>query len=248
MSAYGLALADVVEEAQEPVACIYGSDTYPELKARLDALASKARQSLKVDWSWFLTLLKLIFEKFSKGLSIVKLGWYRPARRGKAQSTWVALLALVLASCLTFFSFQYLAYFHISSPYIALLKRLVALRNPQARGFGEASITTELFLHMRYERTDCALMISGGSKGVGFEKNFEAQYMREFGFTIPGRPLVVDDVRVRATGRGITTSEKNVCVVAWSTTLALIITCSGPFGFVSPLAACTIAAFTKWLA
>jgi hypothetical protein len=48
LSAYGLALADVVEEAQEPVACIYGSDTHPDLKARLDALAGKARQRLEV--------------------------------------------------------------------------------------------------------------------------------------------------------------------------------------------------------
>jgi hypothetical protein len=48
LSAYGLALADVVEEAQEPVACIYGSDTHPDLKARLDTLAGKARQRLEV--------------------------------------------------------------------------------------------------------------------------------------------------------------------------------------------------------
>jgi 5-oxoprolinase (ATP-hydrolysing) len=48
LSAYGLALADVVEEAQEPVACTYGPDTHPQLKARLDALAARARTKLNV--------------------------------------------------------------------------------------------------------------------------------------------------------------------------------------------------------
>jgi 5-oxoprolinase (ATP-hydrolysing) len=33
-------------------------------------------------------------------------------------------------------------------------------------------------------------------------KAFEANYFREFGFTLTGRSIHVDDVRVRATGKG----------------------------------------------
>ena len=46
---------------------------------------------------------------------------------------------------------------------------------------------------------------SGGSDGVptfgDFATSFTAAYKREFGFDIPGRVIVVDDVRVRCVGR-----------------------------------------------
>ena len=35
---------------------------------------------------------------------------------------------------------------------------------------------------------------------MSFEISFTEQYAREFGFTIPGREILVDDIRVRATG------------------------------------------------
>lgn len=82
----------------------------------------------------------------------------------------------------------------------------------QARGFDRSRIKCERFLHMRYEKTDCALMISGGEEGTGFEEAFLAQYLREFGFTIPGRPLVIDDVRVRATASGTPVVDRKVRV------------------------------------
>ncbi len=57
---------------------------------------------------------------------------------------------------------------------------------------------------MRYDRTDCALMCLGNSnsnsgnlapKNGDFEAAFLAAYKREFGFTIPDRKIIVDDIR-----------------------------------------------------
>lgn len=95
-------------------------------------------------------------------------------------------------------------------------------------------IRTEAFLHLRYERTDCALMCSakghpptpGSCRAGDFAAAFASRcvpagtpgsgwglprpatltpspchrYRTEFGFTIPDRAVVVDDVRVRGTG------------------------------------------------
>ncbi|XP_055559879.1 5-oxoprolinase isoform X3 [Falco cherrug] len=69
-------------------------------------------------------------------------------------------------------------------------------------------IRTEAFLHLRYEGTDCALMCSAkghpptprSCHAGDFQAAFTSRYLREFGFTIPDRPVVVDDVRVRGTG------------------------------------------------
>ncbi|XP_072855570.2 5-oxoprolinase [Pogona vitticeps] len=127
LSAYGLALADVVHEAQEPCALAYSREAYARLDERIAAL----------------------------------------------EQTCVAAL--------------------------------------EAQGFARSQISTESFLHLRYERTDCALMCS--AKGYpatpetccsgDFGAAFTARYQQEFGFTIPNRAILVDDVRVR----GIASSQ-----------------------------------------
>ncbi|XP_055204475.2 5-oxoprolinase isoform X3 [Gorilla gorilla gorilla] len=79
----------------------------------------------------------------------------------------------------------------------------------QAQGFPRSQISTESFLHLRYRGTDCALMVSAhqhpatarSPRAGDFGAAFVERYMREFGFVIPERPVVVDDVRVRGTGR-----------------------------------------------
>uniref|UniRef100_A0A8C8S128 5-oxoprolinase, ATP-hydrolysing n=1 Tax=Pelusios castaneus TaxID=367368 RepID=A0A8C8S128_9SAUR len=76
LSAYGLALADVVHEAQEPCSVRYGPESYAQLDERIVALEAECVQAL------------------------------------------------------------------------------------QAQGFSRSQICTEPFLHLRYERTDCALMCS----------------------------------------------------------------------------------------
>ncbi|XP_065484214.1 5-oxoprolinase isoform X2 [Caloenas nicobarica] len=124
LSAYGLALADVVQEAQEPCALRYEPQSFPRLDGRLDALQRRCRDALR------------------------------------------------------------------------------------AQGFTGEQIRTEGFLHLRYEGTDCALMCSAkghpptdsSCRAGDFLAAFTSRYQAEFGFTIPGRAVVVDDVRVRGTG------------------------------------------------
>jgi len=65
------------------------------------------------------------------------------------------------------------------------------------QGYDEASIAVERYINMRYEGTDNAIMIQE-SKEKTFEEAFEALYMREFGFTLQGREILIDDYRVRA--------------------------------------------------
>uniref|UniRef100_A0A5F8H024 5-oxoprolinase, ATP-hydrolysing n=1 Tax=Monodelphis domestica TaxID=13616 RepID=A0A5F8H024_MONDO len=71
-----------------------------------------------------------------------------------------------------------------------------------------SQIQTEKFLHLRYQRTDCALMVSArrhpptpySSQEGDFGTAFTERYQEEFGFIIPERPVLVDDVRVRGMG------------------------------------------------
>ncbi|XP_047381473.1 5-oxoprolinase isoform X3 [Sciurus carolinensis] len=120
LSALGLALADVVHEAQEPCSLPYTSETFMQLDQRLSLLEEQCVDAL------------------------------------------------------------------------------------QAQGFPRSQISTESFLHLRYQGTDCALMVSAhqhpatarSPRAGDFGAAFVERYLREFGFVIPERPVVVDDVRV----------------------------------------------------
>ncbi|XP_039569288.1 5-oxoprolinase, partial [Passer montanus] len=115
LSALGLALADAVQEEQEPCALPYGPAAFPRLEARLRELERRCRDALG------------------------------------------------------------------------------------AQGFAPEQIRTEPFLHLRYEGTDCALMVSAqghparpGTCAAGdFLAAFTDRYQQEFGFTIPGRAVLV---------------------------------------------------------
>ncbi|XP_056155592.1 5-oxoprolinase isoform X2 [Lampris incognitus] len=125
LSAYGLALADVVEEMQEPCSLQYDQRSFSELDRRVDLLTQRCCETL------------------------------------------------------------------------------------HARGFSSGQITTEVFLHLRYEGTDCALMVTAADypsnvqscRSGDFRSAFTKRYLKEFGFTIPDRPIVVDDIRVRGSGK-----------------------------------------------
>ncbi|XP_035981040.1 5-oxoprolinase isoform X1 [Fundulus heteroclitus] len=134
LSAYGLALADVVEEVQEPCSLKYEQQCFSELDRRMEQLCGRCRDTL----------------------------------------------------C--------------------------------ARGFSSAQITTEVFLHLRYEGTDCALMVTADGypghalscRAGDFRSAFTKRYLKEFGFTIPDRPIMVDDIRVRGCGKsGINSVHKS---------------------------------------
>ncbi|KAJ8010689.1 hypothetical protein DPEC_G00077730 [Dallia pectoralis] len=125
LSAYGLALADVVEEVQEPCSLQYHPGSFSELDRRVELLTQRCTETL--------------------------IG----------------------------------------------------------RGFSSTQITTEVFLHLRYQKTDCALMVTaagypGNSQSCrsgDFRRAFTDRYRKEFGFTISDRPIMVDDVRVRGSGK-----------------------------------------------
>ncbi|XP_034016310.1 5-oxoprolinase isoform X2 [Thalassophryne amazonica] len=125
LSAYGLALADVVEEVQEPCSLRYEQQFFNDLDGRMEQLLQRCRDTL----------------------------------------------------C--------------------------------ARGFTSGQITTEVFLHLRYERTDCAFMVTASGypsnaqscRTGDFCTAFTKRYLKEFGFTITDRPIMVDDIRVRGCGK-----------------------------------------------
>lgn len=71
------------------------------------------------------------------------------------------------------------------------------------QGFDEKHIVLEPYLHMRYDGTDCALMVppspasDSTPKSGDFLKSFVERYKLEFGFVIQGRDVIIDDIRVR---------------------------------------------------
>ncbi|KAK9471535.1 Hydantoinase B/oxoprolinase-domain-containing protein [Dipodascopsis tothii] len=125
LSAYGMALADVVEEAQEPCALAYAAAAAGEFAARLAGLRARAAAGLR------------------------------------------------------------------------------------AQGFRDADMAFDDYLNMRYQGTESALMVVRPADG-DFRAAFVAQHQHEFGFTLPDRDVVVDDVRVRAVGRSPAPAEPSV--------------------------------------
>ncbi|GBP79515.1 5-oxoprolinase [Eumeta japonica] len=133
LSAYGMALADVVHEAQEPCAKRYKPESFDYLDNALEKLGGTCKEKLRAQ---------------------------------------------------------------VDHHY---------LKN----GFTDSQIVLEPYLHLRYEGTDCALMISPASQAVedtsckhgDFYTAFIDRYKNEFGFTISGRDIIVDDIRVRGVGK-----------------------------------------------
>lgn len=89
-----------------------------------------------------------------------------------------------------------------------------------AQGFTTDRIVIEPFLHLRYDATDSALMC-GPSPATSdsevvvdtygdFYATFLERYRTEFGFVIGGRKVVVDDIRIRASGKSNTPTEASI--------------------------------------
>lgn len=84
------------------------------------------------------------------------------------------------------------------------------------------SIVLEPFLHMRFDGTDCALMVSPDDisdetsndiliPNVGdFSKSFHRRYKSEFGFILFNRRIIIDDIRVRGCGKSKTPEENEI--------------------------------------
>ena len=88
------------------------------------------------------------------------------------------------------------------------------------QGFAEDKIEFEEYLNMRYRGTESALMIIKPNKEEAtgeydgdewaFEKAFIKQHEQEFGFTLPDRDIIIDDVRARGIGKTFEGLEKTV--------------------------------------
>ncbi|KAI5815672.1 Hydantoinase B/oxoprolinase-domain-containing protein [Pyronema omphalodes] len=92
-------------------------------------------------------------------------------------------------------------------------KASAALRD---QGFEQKDIVYEEYLNMRYRGTESALMIVKPEAGEFAEGNdaygaaFIRQHEQEFGFTLPDRDILVDDIRVRGIGKSNIQMEKTV--------------------------------------
>ncbi|KAK9326021.1 Hydantoinase B/oxoprolinase-domain-containing protein [Lipomyces orientalis] len=126
LSAYGMALADVVQEVQEPSSYIFTPQTQSIFVERFDELQKKASASL------------------------------------------------------------------------------------HDQGFDDSLIDFELYLNMRYQGTESALMIIKPIDGWDFEKAFVNHHLQEFGFILPNRDIIVDDIRVRGIGKSYQLDERSV--------------------------------------
>lgn len=87
------------------------------------------------------------------------------------------------------------------------------------QGFVGKSIEFEEYLNMRYRGTETSLMIVVEKEAAekeydgdtwAFGKAFIKQHQQEFGFTLPDRDIIVDDVRVRGIGKSFSGLEKTV--------------------------------------
>ena len=88
------------------------------------------------------------------------------------------------------------------------------------QGFSSESIVFEEYLNMRYRGTESALMIvkpteeeakeSFDGDDWAFGKAFITQHEQEFGFTLPDRDIIVDDVRARGIGKSYKGQDRTV--------------------------------------
>lgn len=98
--------------------------------------------------------------------------------------------------------------------------RVKSAQRLREQGFDERSIVFEEYLNMRYRGTESALMILKpnkeeadalfGREDWAFGKIFTRQHEQEFGFTLPDRDIIVDDVRVRGIGKSFQVPEQTV--------------------------------------
>lgn len=73
---------------------------------------------------------------------------------------------------------------------------------------GFKDITTEVYLNLRYDGTDCALMTLQPEPGNwDFQSAFFELYTQEFGFLLYNRDIIVDDIRVRGIGKTVQNND-----------------------------------------
>jgi len=107
---------------------------------------------------------------------------------------------------------------YLQSKMEELKKRSTATLKDQ--GFKDDKIHFEEYLNMRYRGTESPLMVvkpsqeevekDYGGKDWAFGKAFVKQHEQEFGFTLPDRDIIIDDVRARGIGKTFQGLQKTV--------------------------------------
>ncbi len=70
----------------------------------------------------------------------------------------------------------------------------------ERQGFSTDAMEYTAFLNLRYQGTDTAMMIPR-PEDDDYVGAFRRTYLREFGFDLTGRSILIDDIRVRARGK-----------------------------------------------
>ena len=70
-----------------------------------------------------------------------------------------------------------------------------------AQGVAAERIGATRTLHLKYEGTDTTLEVPAGPAVAPIVAEFETRYARQYGFLMPGRPLVIEAAAVEAVGR-----------------------------------------------
>ena len=68
------------------------------------------------------------------------------------------------------------------------------------QGFSIDKVSCDYFLNMRYSGSNNSIMTLQKDIDADFLSNFEKTHQLEFGFCFKDKPVVVDDIRVRAVG------------------------------------------------
>ncbi|KAJ3327850.1 hypothetical protein HDU76_011010 [Blyttiomyces sp. JEL0837] len=72
----------------------------------------------------------------------------------------------------------------------------------KSQGFADSNIVIEVFLNLRYQGTDTSIMtMQPSSTSWDFPSAFIDRHKTEFGFTLPDRPIIIDDIRIRGVGK-----------------------------------------------
>ncbi len=91
----------------------------------------------------------------------------------------------------------------LDSDTLAALERRLDLLEAAARkeltdqGYPGGAARVRRYLNLRYQGTNTAIMMCPG-QGASYAQAFRDAYLREFGFDLPDRKILVDDIRVRA--------------------------------------------------
>ncbi|VDM76773.1 unnamed protein product [Strongylus vulgaris] len=156
LSAYGIALAKVVNEAQEPANLVFSEG-----------------------------IQRVFIHKYSSLLSAYGIALAKVVNEAQEPANLV-------------FSEETMPI--IAERFAALSEKAIG----ELKGQGFVQVDCERFLHMRFARTDCAIMIAADYDSkhpdslMNFVEAFNSTYKREFGFILEGRDIIIDDIRVRA--------------------------------------------------